>query len=137
MLAYWRSRRNRPYLNAVLAVGLVAWLTLLISATCTMPVMANAMPELMPACPEQLSHPDAPSTQMSQACSFKACLESQPDPVFPASAPNGEMLLPALIFILFVDAWFGAGLPVRIPRDLDPPSGRRIPLIYRFCTLLD
>ncbi|SMF95007.1 hypothetical protein SAMN02949497_2347 [Methylomagnum ishizawai] len=139
MLSRLRLRRNRPYLHAVLAAGLFAWLAFLISATCTMPVMAQAMPDMMQTCPDQighLGHSDAPS-KMLQACSLKPCLESQPSPVFPASPPNGDVPILALFVILVFDAWLGAGLAARIPWGLDPPSGRRIPLIYRFCTLLN
>ena len=91
MLVRLRLRRNRPHLHAVLAVGLFAWLAFLISATCAMPVMAPAMPDLMQACPDQMGqpgHPESPS-KMLKACSFKPCLEPQPNPVFPASPQKG------------------------------------------------
>lgn len=139
MLARLRLRRNRPYLHAVLVVGLFAWLAFLISATCAMPVMVQAMPDLMQACPDQMGqpgHPEAPS-KMLKACSFKPCLEPQPNPVFPASPQSGELPMLALFLILVFDAWLRADLVSRIPRGLDPPLGRRIPLIYRFCTLLN
>jgi hypothetical protein len=139
MLTWLRSRRNRFHQRAVLAITLGMWLAFLVSATCTLPGMTKAMPELMPACQEQVGHPGHTDSlpKVHQACSLKPCLESQPQPSFPPGPRNGEPTALALLAVLIFCSWRGLGPLARLPRLSDPPTGRRIPLIYRFCALLN
>lgn len=131
-----RLRSNRPCLHGLLFVVLASWLALLISATCAMPRPWQAAPEAMPACPEP--HAPAKSPLSKPDCSLKTCLES---PSAPGLAAHPERPPQPLLAVLCL-AWLAVGWlrplhHLRIPWPPDPPSGRRIPLIYRFCTLLN
>lgn len=134
--------RNRPYLRALVFVLLVSWLSLLVSATCSMPSpwrisSSDAMPagcsEPGNHSPEHHGHTSMPD----QNCSFKPCLDSQPNSAFGFKIDKPE--LP--VFVLCLIGLIGFLLhyfPIqRISRAAAPPIGRRILLIYRFCTLLN
>jgi hypothetical protein len=121
---------------------LASWIFLTISATCSMPSVFMAMTEPMPECLETDSHaPGHHQGQMpvaKQDCSLKPCFESQPNPF----SGFNRLVKPDLpVFIVFLIWTFGGlffvTLLVPIPRVADSPPGRRIPLIYRFCTLLN
>jgi hypothetical protein len=134
--------RNRPYLHALVAVLLVSWLSLLVSATCSMPSSwrissADAMPA---GCSEPDNHSlkhQGHTTMPAQDCSFKPCLDSQPNPAFGFKIDKPDMP----VFVLCLIGLIGFLLhyfPIqRISRAAAPPIGRRILLIYRFCTLLN
>ncbi|MFI3120309.1 MAG: hypothetical protein QX203_10035, partial [Methylococcaceae bacterium] len=68
-------KRNRPCLRALVCVLLVSWISLTISATCTMPMPSalKAMSEHMQGCSGALKH----SSETMQDCSFKPCLDAQ------------------------------------------------------------
>jgi hypothetical protein len=132
-------KRNRPYLHALIFMLLVSWISLVISATCTMPMPSalTAMPEHMPGCSESgvLKH----TSKTMQDCTLKPCLDSRTHP-FPdfnrLAQPDLPVLVLGLIWTFFTLSIIY--LPIRIPRKTDPPpTGRRILLIYRFCTLLN
>lgn len=142
MLISLRSPRNRPYLHVLVFVLLVSWLSLLVSATCTMPSQWRvSSSDAMPAgCPE----PGAPSpehkghtTLPTQDCSFKPCLDSQPNSAFSLKIDKPQMP----VFVLCLIGLIGYLLyyvPIqRISHAKAPPIGRRILLIYRYCTLLN
>jgi hypothetical protein len=123
-----------------ISVLLASWIFLVISATCTMPSVFMALSELMPECSEADSH--APGHHQGQLpkqdCSLKPCFEAQADSF---SGFNRLFKPDVPVFILCL-VWtlgylFPVVSPARIPRVADPPPGRRILLIYRFCTLLN
>lgn len=142
MITTLRAQRNRPYLHVLVVVLLVSWVSTLVSSTCAMPAPGRTSPsKTMPAgcsepaqhAPEHQGHTTAPA----QDCFFKPCLDVQPNPVFGHKFDKPEM--PVFVLCLI---WAMAGLLLhvqtrRIPRVTSPPIGRRIPLIYRFCTLLN
>jgi hypothetical protein len=120
-------------------VLLVSWISLAISATCTMPMpsVLKAMPEHMPGCSESgvLKH----MSKTMQDCTLKPCLDSQTH-TLPDSNRLAKLDLPIMVLGLI---WAFSNLlltylPKRVHRKNDPPpTGRRILLIYRFCTLLN
>jgi hypothetical protein len=134
---FLRSRKNRPCLHALLFVVLASWLVLLVSATCTMPLPWQAAPEAMPACPEP--HAPAKSPLPKTDCSLKTCLEAPSAPGLAAHPDRPPQLPLAILCLIWLAAtWLRPDQTSRSPRWLeDPPPGRRIPLIYRFCTLLN
>ena len=142
MITALHSKRNRPYLHTLVFVLLVSWISLTISATCTMPLVLMTTSNHMQGCPEfsttEHSHfKDHPSKAM-QDCSFKPCLDSQNN----SFTDFNRLTKPDLpVFILSL-VWTFCYLfltypPIKVPRKTDPPLGRRILLIYRFCTLLN
>jgi hypothetical protein len=132
------AKRNRPYLYTLVFVLLVSWVSLVISATCTMPMPSalTEMPDHMPGCPD-LGAPEHTSKAM-QDCTLKPCLDSQTDS-FPDFNRLAKPDLPVFILSLIWTFWclFLSYPPTKIPHEADPPHGRRIPLIYWFCTLLN
>lgn len=142
MITALHSKRNRPYLHALVFVLLASWIFLGITATCVMPAALMAMPELVSQCSEKGSHAfghDQKHTQqMEQDCSLKPCFESKYN-LF--SDSNRPVKTDLTVFILCLVWTLGhLFLPIHpeiILRVADPPPGRRIPLIYRFCTLLN
>jgi hypothetical protein len=73
-----------------------------------------------------------------QDCSFQPCLDSPPNPAFEVKIDKPQVP----IFMLCLIGLIGFLLPYtprqpRIARAMAPPIGRRILLIYRFCTLLN
>lgn len=139
MITALRLKRNRPYLHMLVFVLLVSWISLAISATCTMPMFSalTAMPEHMPGCSDS-GAPKHTSKDM-QDCTLKPCLDSQTHS-FPDFNRLAKPDLPVLILGLF---WtfcclFLSYPTTQVPRKkTDPPLGRRVLLIYRFCTLLN
>jgi hypothetical protein len=136
------SKRNRPYLHALVFVLLVSWIFLTISATCTMPSVMIATSGHMPGCSEsgapEYSHHKDHAPKAMQDCSFKPCLDSQSDSVTPFNRLT-KLDMPVFILSLIWTFWclFLTYPPTKVPRKTNPPSGRRILLIYRFCTLLN
>lgn len=134
-----RLQRNRPYLHVLVFVLLVSWFSLLVSATCSMPGQWRVSSDAMAGCsepdqhaPEHKEHAPKPS----QDCSFKPCLESQPNPGFEYKLDKPETPIFVLCLIWLVGALRNVQIR-RIPYAATPPVGRRIPLIYRFCILLN
>jgi hypothetical protein len=117
-------------------VLLVSWISLTISATCTMPSVLIATSDHMPGCLESGAHDNAPKAM--QDCSFKPCLDSQAD-TFTDFNRLTKPDLPVFILGFIWTFWclFPGYPPTKVPRKTDPPLGRRILLIYRFCTLLN
>jgi hypothetical protein len=123
-------------------VLLVSWISLAISATCTMPMPSalselSAMPDHMPGCPDS-GTPNHTTPKVMQDCTLKPCLDSQTDS-FPDFNRLAKPELPVFILSLI---WtfcclFLSYPPTKIPRKADPPLGRRVLLIYRFCKLLN
>lgn len=137
-----RSQRNRPYLRVLVCVLLVSWVSMLISARCAMPAQWRvAAADAMPAgCSEPANHspkhPGHTSTPLKD-CSFAPCLDSQPNPAFGFKADKAEMPVFILCLIWLLGCLFHTLPARRIPRATVPPDGRRIRLIYQFCTLLN
>ncbi|MBL1262497.1 hypothetical protein [Candidatus Methylomicrobium oryzae] len=143
MLSRLRFPKNRACLRFIICILMVSWLSMLISNTCTMPASTFAAPaDSMPAgCAEM-----APSALQAgkhaampdQDCSFKPCLDSHPNPAFEAKIDKPPMPIFALCLIGLL-GWLSHCLisVPRIPRTTSPPIGRRVLLIYRFCTLLN
>jgi len=132
-------KRNRCYLRTIVVVLLVSWLSLLVSATCIMPMptlfAAKAAPS-MDACIHDHAAESAP--QHPEDCSLKPCLNAANDSL----TDSNRLLQPDMPVFLFTMAWVFLTLlffyaPLSIPRKADPPLGRRILLIYQFCKLLN
>jgi len=133
------TKRNRPYLHTVVFVLLVSWISLVISATCTMPMPSalTAMSEHMPGCPDSGTLGHTPKDM--QDCAFKPCLDSQdglPSDLNRLTKPDLPVFILSLIgTFLFL---FFSYTATKVPHKVDhSPSGRRILLIYWFCTLLN
>jgi hypothetical protein len=137
-----RSPRNRPYLHTLVFVLLVSWLSMLISATCAMPSSARtSSANTMPAgCsePEHLSlHHNGHTAMSDQNCSSKSCLDSQPNPAFEFKIDKSHIPIFILCLLGLIGYLFHYASTQRIPRATAPPIGRRVLLIYRYCTLLN
>lgn len=136
------SKRNRPYLHTLLFVLLVSWIFLTISATCTMPLVLVTMSGHMQGCSESgvsdHSHQQDKASKTKQDCSFNTCLDSQPDSFTDFNRltnPELPVFIPSLIWTFWY--LFLSYPPIKVPRKTEPPLGRRILLIYRFCALLN
>jgi hypothetical protein len=122
---------------------LVSWLAMLVSATCAMPSpwtvsSANVMPAGCSESEHVASQPIGHIAMPDQDCSFQPCLDSSPNPAFEFKADASQIP----IYMLCLIGLIGFLLPYaprqqRIARATAPPIGRRILLIYRFCTLLN
>jgi hypothetical protein len=143
VLATLRYQRNRPYLHALIFVLMLSWLSMLVSATCAMPMAwRSASAEVMPAgCSGPGNHTPVHSGQPSmpdQGCSFKPCMDSQPNPAFEFKIDKPQMPVFVLCLIGLIGYLFHYIPLLYIPRaTASPPIGRRILLIYRYCTLLN
>ncbi|MGZ8217504.1 hypothetical protein [Methylomagnum sp.] len=134
MLNTLRLPHNRPYLRGIV-LAVLAWLALTLSATCVMPLW-GAVPTAMTACLDSSGPHPAPISKPD--CSFKSCLESQSGPVFAANPDRSpEPPLAILCLVWIVGGWFQSQPALRAAWRGDPPSGRRIPLIYLFRVLLN
>lgn len=141
MLTKLRSQRNGPYLQMLVFLLLVSWFSSLVSATCSMPLQWRAFSGAMPAgcskpdqqASERMHHAPKPS----QDCSFKPCLESQVNPAFEFKLDKPGMPVFVLCLVWLTGCLFRNVQVPRIPCSMVPPTGRRIALIYRFCTLLN
>jgi hypothetical protein len=140
-----QAKRNRPYRHTLVFVLLLSWISLILSATCSMPMpsVLTAMPEHMPGCSDSgvagYSHHQDHTAKAMQNCSFKPCLDSQTHS-FPDFNRLAKPDLPVFILSLIWTSWylFLSYPPTKIPpHKADPPLGRRILLIYQFCTLLN
>jgi len=143
VLSQLHSPKKRACLRFILCVLMVSWLSMLISNTCMMPASAFAKPaDTMPAgCTEMdpsALHARKHAAMPDQDCSFKPCLDSHPNPVFEVKIDKPPMPIFALCLIGLIGCLFHWLFSVpRIPRTTSPPIGRRVLLIYRFCTLLN
>ncbi len=143
VLTTLRLPRNRFYLHVLVFVVLLSWLSMLVSATCAMPGSGRiSTADVMPAgCPDQDSHLPAHTGQPimpDQDCSFKPCFDSQPNPAFEFKIDKPQMPIFILFFIGLVGYLIHFVPLLHIPRTTaSPPIGRRILLIYRYCTLLN
>jgi hypothetical protein len=136
-----RLPRNRPYLHTLVFVLLVSWVSALVSSTCAMPAPWRVASEVMPAgCAEPANHAQAHQGHTSapaQDCSFKPCLDSQPNLGLGFKIAKLEIPVFLLCLIWMIGHISLSVTTRRNPRITSPPDGRRIPLIYRFCTLLN
>jgi hypothetical protein len=137
-----RYPRNRSCLHVLVFVLLVSWISLLVSASCAMPSTWRVSPaDAMPVgCSGQDGHaPMHPGhhPQPVQDCSLKPCAESLSKPVYGFKSNNPEMPIILLCLIWLVGDWLSSHPNPRTPRADSPPDGRRVLLIYRFCTLLN
>ncbi len=139
MFTALHSKRNRPYRHTLVLVLLVSWISLTLSATCTMPLISAAMPEHMQGCAETTAtdslHRQDPAMQ---DCSLKPCLSSQTQS-FPDFSRLPKLDLPVFILCLMAAFWslFLNYPPVQFHRFVDPPPDRQVLLFYRFCKLLN
>lgn len=135
MITTLRTKRNRPYLHMMVFVLLMSWVSMVISATCTMPMppALTAMPEHMLGCP------DSGTPKAMQDCSLKPCLDSQTNSLSDfnrVDKPDLPVLILGSLWTIFT--LFVFFLPSRVFRNnYPPPTGRRVLLFYRFCTLLN
>jgi hypothetical protein len=123
-------------------VLLVSWISLTISATCAMPSALIAASNHSQGCsesnvPTHLQHQGHASKAM-QDCSFKPCPDSKPDSITEfkrLAKPDMPIFILSLIWTFW--CLFQTYPPIKVPRKTEPPLGRRVLLIYRFCTLLN
>ena len=136
------SKRNRPYQRTLVFVLLVSWLSLTISATCTMPSVLMAVSAHQQGCSDSgesgRTHNQDYTHKTMQACSLKACPDSQTNPFtdfIRITKPDVPVFILSFIWIFW--CLYLTYPLIKVPRKTDPPLGRRILLIYRFCTLLN
>ena len=142
MITGLRSKRNRPYLHTLVFVLLVSWLSVTMSATCTMPSVLMTASAHQQGCSDagefvQPHHHDYTHKAM-QVCSLKACPDSQTNPFtdfIRMTKPDVPVFILSFIWIFW--CLFLTYPLIKAHRKTDPPLGRRILLIYRFCTLLN
>jgi len=122
---------------------MVSWLSMLITNTCMMPepVFKSSVITMPVGCGEMDSsamHDGSHTAMPHQGCSFKPCLDSHPNPAFEVKIDKPQMPIFVLCLIGLIGYLFQCLLytPL-IPRAKAPPIGRRLLLIYRFCTLLN
>ncbi len=136
------SKRNRFYLRTLVFLMLASWIAMILSATCTMPSILVGSSSPMPGCPEsgasgQPHHYEENSKAMED-CTFKSCLDTQSD----SFSDFNRLVKPDLPLIILFLVWafwrlFFTPSSSRVLPKTGPPFGRRILLIYRFCTLLN
>lgn len=144
MFSWLHAPKKRFRLHAIIGVLMVSWLSLLISNTCMMPASTFATPvDSMPAgCAEMdaavAMHVGGDTAMPHQDCSFKPCLDSHPHPAFQVKIdkPQLPVFLLCLIGLIGFLLRYHSSVPP-LPRTTAPPIGRRVLLIYRFCTLLN
>ncbi|QSA96880.1 hypothetical protein [Methylococcus sp. EFPC2] len=140
MIIALRSQSYRSCLHILVYVLLVSWLASIVSSTCVMPASWRATLVSLSApagCPDHghtLGHEPRPTPD----CSFKSCLVHALDPTlgYEESKPQ----IP--VFGLFLLGFIVIPLPAQIRscllcRTAGPPAGRHVPLIYRYCVLLN
>jgi hypothetical protein len=133
-------KRNRPYLHTLVFVLLVSWISLTISATCTMPMplALTSMSDHMQGCTDSGVHEREHMPNPMQNCVFKPCLDSQSNSLTDFNRlTKPDLPVFILVFISTFLCLFLSYPPIKVPPKADPPLGRRILLIYQFCTLLN
>lgn len=139
MLSVLRSNRNRPYLNTIIWVVLVSWLSLAISTTCST-LMASAMkalPEHTAGCPDTTVPGHGDDGKFKQDYSFKLCLAPSGSSLDLDRLPKPDLPVLVLLLIGIIFNLRFPSLPQPISKKTDHPPGRQILIIYRFCTLLN
>ncbi len=142
MISALHYKRNRPYRHILVLVLLVSWISLTLSASCSMPLFSSVMPDNMPGCTETASgevpHLKDHNHQAIPDCSLKPCVSAQ-SPTFPdfdrLPSPDFPVFLVCLIAVFW--SLFYNYPPSQRLRIADPPFGRPVLLIYRFCKLLN
>ncbi len=138
MITALHFKRNRPYLHALVFVLLVSWISLTLSATCTMtmPLVVTAMPDHMQGCTDSGTH-ESTSNHM-QSCMLKPCLDSQTNSLTDFNRLTKPDLPVFILVLISTFLYLFLSYPaIKSPPKTDPPIGRRILLIYQFCTLLN
>ena len=136
MFTALRIAKNRTYLYVGVYLLAMSLVFASISAICTMPLSAHVSASMPTDCIALDEHAQHTGHEPAKDCSFKPCFESQPHPVFVSKydQPEFAAVMPCFWLLAFL---FARSQPQRILRIVSPPDGRRIPLIYRFCTLLN
>jgi hypothetical protein len=143
MLQALHYPKNRLYLHLMVFVLLVSWVSMLVSATCSMP-NSWRMPsaDVMSAgCADPDSHTpkhQGHTVKPVQDCSLKPCPDSQPNPLSGFKIDQPDMP-PMIILCLswLIGHWLNDRMSRRVHCPTVPPDGRRVPLIFRYCTLLN
>jgi hypothetical protein len=141
MLTALHIKKNRLYLRIILFVMLLSWIALTVMTTCTMPLRMATLTSDMSGCSNNHvsdhTHHQGQDHMNMQDCAFKPCLSTQSDSFSDFNRLQPE--LPVFILCLVATLW-SLFLYFPITQALfiaDPPTGRRIQLIYRFCKLLN
>jgi hypothetical protein len=139
-----RTPGNRPWLHLLVYVLLVSLVSALVFSTCAMPSSWRIVSTDAQAagCPEtaEPGHPQGHEGHVKapdRDCSFKPCFDSQPGSAFGYKIEKPEIPVLLLCLIWVFGSLLQPAPSRRFPRLGSPPHGRRIPLIYRFCTLLN
>ncbi|MCX7108823.1 MAG: hypothetical protein NTX45_01595 [Proteobacteria bacterium] len=135
-------QRNRPYLHLLIFVLLASWVSMLVSATCSMPGSWRvSSTDVTPAgCQGSDSHAakhQGHTVKLVQDCSLKPCPDSQPNPLFGFKIDQPDVPVIVLCLAWLIGHLLNDSMGRRVPCPTAPPDGRRVPLIFRFCTLLN
>lgn len=139
MLGFFRHKRNQPGIRYLLLCLITVWLVSALHAPCSMPSLsyaASALKHPLEAIQDQGVDLNSPA---EHPCAVDPCL---------TMATDGANLSSAGLAAFFSFHWlygliaFTLALlipsPLKITRPSDYPRlARRIPLIYRYCTLLN
>jgi hypothetical protein len=137
------SLKKRTFLHLFIPLLMVSWLSMLISNTCMMPAStfetsASPMPAGCAEMDPSASYQDKITGMPHQDCAFKPCLDSHPNPAFEIKVDKPQTPIFVLCLLGLTGYFFHSILFIsRTPPRSVPPIGRRILLIYRFCTLLN
>jgi hypothetical protein len=129
-----RAHRHQPGLMIGLSLLMAGWLCLFISSTCLM--SGHGLEAALAACPEHTSDHPQPAPDSIPDCSLKLCAEP------PTGTWHDQNYVPSSLLVLLPLVLWLMGLSpraasVRLPsQGHHPPDGRRIALIYRYCSLL-
>lgn len=132
--------RHQRYRTLVVLVMISSWLFMLVSATCAMPKPIQAEHSVAVSaddCDQSGDHAGHGTQPSSQAdCSFKPCPNGT-SPAFNFKLDKPEIPL-ALLCLTWLCGWIFHYRPVQTRlKRFDIPVGKPVPLIYRFCILLN
>lgn len=140
MLNALHYHRNRPYLRAFLCVLLVSWFSLVFSAICIMPNAWSSHTEnVMPAGCHESDMLTSQDTTTSYDCSLKPCFDSQNNQSLNFQLDKLDFPLFLFYFYCFFLVFCFSFYKPKLSQIhiTAPPIGRRLLLIYRYCTLLN
>jgi hypothetical protein len=139
-----RSHNNNSFsLRSLIFLLLLSLISLWISASCAMTLECPRAPikTMDDGCKLPMEHhehvPGKTQTPASHVdCWIKACFDAQIGPVLGFHPELQKLPVLLLAMIWYLDC-LPTGRQIRVfPRMASPPDPKRIPLIYRYCSLL-